>query len=84
MGQRRLLSVRNHFRRYQQGGLTKRSSFGRAYDRGRKFFKQQILYNRYFETFAELKPACETFFANPEEYRRELRSLLTENFEIVG
>jgi transposase len=49
-----------------------------------KFFKKNILYNRYFETFAEFKAACEEFFANPGKYRRELGSLLTENFEIVG
>jgi len=30
-----------------------------------KFFKKQTLYNRYFETFAEFKAACEAFFANP-------------------
>ncbi|AGA90273.1 transposase [Thioflavicoccus mobilis 8321] len=49
-----------------------------------KFFKKEILYNRYFETFAEFKAACAAFFANPGRYHRELRSLLTENFEIVG
>jgi transposase len=49
-----------------------------------KFFKKEILYNRYFETFAEFEAACAAFFANPGRYRRELRSLLTQNFEIVG
>jgi len=49
-----------------------------------KFFKKKTLYNRYFETFAEFKAACEAFFANPAKYRRELRALLTENFAIVG
>jgi transposase len=49
-----------------------------------KFFKKEILYNQYFETFAEFKAACEAFFANPVQYHRELRSLLTGNFEIVG
>lgn len=49
-----------------------------------KFFKKKVLYNRYFETFAEFKAACEEFFAHPAKYQRELRSLLTENFEIVG
>jgi transposase len=49
-----------------------------------KLFKKQTLYNRYFETFADFKAACEAFFANPGRYRGELRSLLTENFEIVG
>ena len=49
-----------------------------------KLFKKQTLYNRYFETFAEFKSACAAFFANPGKYRGEMRSLLTENFEIVG
>jgi transposase len=49
-----------------------------------KLFKKKTLYNRYFETFAEFKSACAAFFANPGKYRGEMRSLLTENFEIVG
>jgi len=49
-----------------------------------KFFKKKILYNRYYETFDEFRIACEEFFANPRKYHRELRSLLTENFAIVG
>ena len=49
-----------------------------------KLFKKKILYNRYFETFAEFKAACAAFFANPARYHRELRALLTENFAIVG
>jgi transposase len=49
-----------------------------------KFFKKKILYNRYYETFDEFRAACEEFFRNPRKYHRELRSLLTENFAIVG
>ena len=49
-----------------------------------KFFKKKILYNRYYETFDEFRTACEEFFANPRQYHRELRSLLTENFAIIG
>jgi transposase len=49
-----------------------------------KFFKKKTLYNRYFATFAEFKVACEDFFAHPARYHRELRSLLTENFQIVA
>jgi transposase len=49
-----------------------------------KFFKKNVLYNRYYGTFEEFKAACETFFSNPRKYHRELRSLLTENFAIVG
>ena len=49
-----------------------------------KFFKKKILYNHYYETFDEFRAACEEFFCNPRKYHRELRSLLTENFAIVG
>jgi transposase len=49
-----------------------------------KFFKRQVLYNRYYETFADYKAACKQFFANLDSHARQLRSLLTENFEIVG
>ncbi len=49
-----------------------------------KFFKKKTLYNRYYETFAEFKAACEEFFRNPSKYQRELRSLLTNNFELIG
>jgi transposase len=49
-----------------------------------KFFKKKVLYNRYFESFDEFKNACKEFFRNPSQYRDELRSLLTENFSIIG
>jgi transposase len=49
-----------------------------------KLFKKKTLYNRYYETFADFKAACEAFFANPDQHQREMRSLLSENFEIVG
>jgi transposase len=49
-----------------------------------KFFKKKTLYNRHFETFVKFKAACEEFFRKPHKYQRELRSLLTPNFAIVG
>ena len=49
-----------------------------------KFFKKQVLYNRYYETFGGFRTACEDFFNNPQRYHHELRSLLTENFAITG
>ena len=48
-----------------------------------KFFKRQVLYNRYYETFADYKAACKRFFADLDSHAQQLRSLLTENFEIV-
>jgi transposase len=49
-----------------------------------KFFKKQVLYNRYYETFGGFRAACEDFFNNPQRYKSELRSLLAENFAIIG
>ena len=48
-----------------------------------KFFKRQVLYNRYYETFADYQAACKQFFANLDQHAEQLRSLLTDNFEIV-
>jgi len=51
-----------------------------------KFFKKMILYNKYYPTFSEFKEVCLSFFKkrNLKMYRRELDSLLTENFQIVS
>ena len=49
-----------------------------------KFFKKQVLYNRYYETFDDFRAACNDFFNNPQRYQSQLRSLLTENFAIIG
>jgi transposase len=48
-----------------------------------KFFKRQVLYNRYYEGFDQFKNACRAFFADLASYESGLRSLLTENFEII-
>ena len=48
-----------------------------------KFFKRKILYNAYYEKFSEFEDAATAFFDDLEKYRDDLRSLLTENFEIV-
>jgi len=48
-----------------------------------KFFKRQVLYNRYYEAFEDYKTACQQFFKNLDSYASQLRSLLTENFEII-
>jgi transposase len=46
-----------------------------------KFFKKEVLYNRYYESFDGFHKACEDFFSNPGESHGDLRLLLTENFE---
>jgi transposase len=51
-----------------------------------KYFKKQVLYNQYYPTFKEFKIACMQFFQkkNLRKHRKELKSLLTENFQIVS
>jgi len=49
-----------------------------------KFFKRQVLYNRYYEAFHDYKNACTQFFHELDSYAPKLRSLLTEKFELIG
>ena len=49
-----------------------------------KFFKKKVLYGRYYETFDLFKTACDQFFASTDRFRDDLRSLLTDNFQITG
>jgi transposase len=48
-----------------------------------KYFKKNVLYNHYFETFDEFKKACICFFENIDDHQDSLRSILTENFQII-
>jgi len=47
-----------------------------------KFFKKEILYNTYYETFEEFLSACKNFFRCRTKYKAELRSLLNEKFHL--
>jgi transposase len=48
-----------------------------------KFFKKKILYNKYYEDFDSFKKAVLEFFNKDIfQYRKELESLLIENFHI--
>jgi len=47
-----------------------------------KFFKKIVLNNQYYETFAEFKRACESFFRKRNKYLPHLQTLLTGNFHI--
>jgi transposase len=49
-----------------------------------KFFKKNILYNRYFETFQLFKEKSIQFLENISDYSQQLENLLTENFHIIG
>lgn len=48
-----------------------------------RFFKQKVLWNRYFETFEEFKNTSLEFFENLKDYEKELNSLLTDKFRLV-
>ncbi len=49
-----------------------------------KFFKKKVLYQEYYETYKEFRAACKKFFKQAKSYKKELRSLLTENFHIIN
>lgn len=51
-----------------------------------KFFKKKVLANRYYESFLDFRTACLNFFQKTSwrGYRKELDSLLTNNFQIIG
>jgi len=49
-----------------------------------KYFRKEILYNEYYEKFSDFQAACQNFFASIKEHKKALRSLLTENFQIIG
>jgi len=49
-----------------------------------KFFKREVLYNRYYETFDAFRDACKRFFKELDAFAPRLRTLLTEKFQIIG
>lgn len=48
-----------------------------------RFFKKKTTYNKYYEKFAVFKEKCLNFFDNIDEYKIELESLMTENFQLI-
>src|SRR5579863_650210 len=48
-----------------------------------KFMKKKILYNKYYEKFDGFKKATLGFFENIEQYKNELRSLLSHKFQLL-
>ena len=48
------------------------------------FFRKQVLYGKYYERFDDFKHACDAFFAQSVDHVTALRSLLTENFQILS
>jgi transposase len=48
-----------------------------------RFFHQKVTNNHYFATFQEFKEVTMQFFQNLKEYKEELETLLTENFQTL-
>ena len=48
-----------------------------------RLFHQKTLYNQFYQTFPEFKAACMGFFENIHLYRKEMKTLLTDNFQLV-
>lgn len=49
-----------------------------------KFMRRTILYNRYYEKFADFRTEVMQFFENIPQYHDKLSTLLTKNFQIIG
>lgn len=48
-----------------------------------KFFKKKVLYNRHYEEFLDMVNASKNFFRGIGWHRDELRTLMTEKFQII-
>jgi len=49
-----------------------------------KYFRKEILYNKFYEKFSDFKVACHNFFDSIKEHSKDLCTLLTEKFQIIG
>ena len=48
-----------------------------------RFFHQKVTNNHYFATFQDFKETTMSFFNNLQQYKQELDTLLTENFQTL-
>ena len=48
-----------------------------------RFFHQKVTWNHYFETFEEFRKVSLNFFKNLNLYKKELSTLLTDNFQLL-
>lgn len=48
-----------------------------------RLFHQKTLYNHYYQTFPEFKQSVLGFFDNLHKYKKEMRTLLTDSFQLV-
>ena len=49
-----------------------------------KFYKKNILYNKYYEEFSDMLKASKRFFKELGKHKAELSTLITENFQIIA
>ncbi len=49
-----------------------------------KFMRKTILYNKYYDKFADVKVVVMHFFENIAQYNDKLSTLLSKNFQIIG
>jgi hypothetical protein len=49
-----------------------------------KFIKKIVTVNQYYEEFDEFKKSLMGFFKGIKKYKNELRTLITDNFPILG
>jgi len=47
------------------------------------FYKRKTLYNKYYPTLSHMREATWKFFNNLNHYNKELKSLMTDNFQII-
>lgn len=48
-----------------------------------RLFHQKVTYNQYYETFPKFKESCLNFFENIHLYQKEMRTLLTDSFQLI-
>ena len=48
-----------------------------------KYFRKTVLHLKYYEHFDDFKGACLSFFDNISKHKKNLKALLTENFQIL-
>jgi transposase len=47
------------------------------------FFKKKVVYNTYYEDFEYFRRCCIQFFKKLDNYRPEIQTLMTENFQVI-
>jgi len=75
--------LKSHTRRIKLVFLPSYSPNLNIIERLWRFFHQKITWNHYFETFEEFKRETLRFFKNIGDYKTELDSLLTDNFQLL-